>query len=138
MNTTHGRGDGLSDVDRAAAEVRRAERALTNRSKEAKAAGGATLSQTLAAVRPVVVGVVAVAGVVWLVSLLRRSRRRSVFEGAPRPPSVLAEVARTAALSLASTAARRLGDRFFAATDAAQSSPLGRAGAPRLPSPARP
>lgn len=112
----------MSDVDQAKRNVERAERLLSTRLHEAGVAGNRTLDQALSIARPLVVGAVAVAGVVWLVSLLRRPRRRALFAPPPARPSIMKEALRAATLSLASTAARHAGEHFLSAHEAARAS----------------
>jgi hypothetical protein len=131
-------GAPTNDVDKAKREVERAERLLSTRLHEAGVAGERTLEDALSLARPLVVGAVAVAGVVWLVSLLRRPRRRPLLAVAPARPSIMKEALRTVTLSLASTAARRVGEHFLLQQEAAQSSSPGHALPPRHPNPARP
>ena len=119
-----------SDVDAAKLEVARAERALSQSLHDASDAGVATLKHAAGVARPVLIGALAVVGFVWLVRNIRRGRQ----PGWRRPPaserSVLSEVTRAAALSLASTAARRLADRFLHEPSGMQSTPAGRASSP--------
>ncbi len=122
-----------NDVDRAKREVERAERLLSTRLQEAGVAGDRTLDHAMSLARPLVVGAVAVAGVVWFVSLFRRPRRRPLFESAPARPSIVKEALRTVTLSLAATAARRVGEHFLLPKDAAESTPAGRAVPPQHP-----
>jgi hypothetical protein len=114
-------------MDKAKREVERAERMLSTRLHEAGVAGDRTLDNALSLARPLVIGAVAVAGVVWLVSLFRRPRRRALFEPAPARPSIMKEALRTVTLSLASAAARRVGEHFLLGQEAADSTPAGRA-----------
>ena len=135
MNETirNGEVNGSNDLERAKVEVAQAEAALSKRLHEASVVGEATVKRAFALARPVLVGVVVLGGVVWIASMLRRPRRgggRSVSS----ERSVVSEVVRAAALSLASVTARRLGERWLAAPDAAQSISAGRAGAPQVPS----
>ena len=102
-------------------EVKRAENALSQRLEEAGVAGHATVEQALGLVRPLVISAVAAAGLVWLVSALRRPRRRGFVLPERTRPSVLNDALRAASLSLASAAARSLGQHLFATADAAQS-----------------
>jgi len=136
MTTTNGAR--RNDVDKAKRAVERAERLLSTRLQEAGAAGDRTLDSALSLAKPLVVGAVAVAGVVWLVSLFRRPRRRALFEPTPARPSIMKEALRTVTLSLASTAARRVGEHFLLPKEAAESSPAGRPVPPQRPTTARP
>ena len=135
MNETIRNGEVKSsnDLERAKVEVAQAEAALSKRLHEATVVGEATVKRAFALARPVLVGAVVIGGVVWIASMLRRSRH-----GGGRPisteRSVVAEVVRAAALSLASVAARRLGERWLSAPDATQSISAGRAGSPQVPS----
>ncbi|HTQ06710.1 MAG TPA: hypothetical protein VMI54_22795 [Polyangiaceae bacterium] len=127
-----------TDVDQAKREVEHAERMLSKRLHEAGVAGNRTLDRALSLGEPLLVGAVAVAGVVWLVSLLRRPRRRPLFETAPARPSIVKEALRAATLALASTAARRVGEHFLLAEAAPQSTSTGRKVPTQHPTPARP
>lgn len=131
-------GAPASDVDKAKREVERAERLLSTRLHEAGVAGDRTLDNALSLAKPLIVGAVAVAGVVWLVSVLRRPRRRPLFAAPAARPSILKEALRTATLSIASTAARRVGEHFLLAQEAADSSPAGRSLPPQHSTTARP
>src|SRR3954470_24176725 len=111
-------------------DVTRAERALSRRLTEAGAAGQATVSRALSLVRRIVVGAVAVAGLVWLVSALRRPRRRGFVPPRYKRPFLMNEALRAASLSLASAAARHLGEKLFADNERTQSTPTGRAAPP--------
>lgn len=137
MTTTNGART-PKGVAKAKREVEHAERVLSERLHEAGAAGERTLDQALSMARPVVVGAVAVAGAVWLVSLLRRPRRRPIFERAPARPSIMKEVLRTVTLSLAATAARRVGEHLLLGKETAELPPPGRAVPPQHPTTARP
>ncbi len=134
MKTNGARG---SDVDEAKREVERAERLLSTRLLEAGVAGNRTLDRALSLARPLIVGAVAVAGVVWLVSALRRPRRRAWLEPAPARPSLLKEALRAAALSLASTGARHIGEHFLLASATTPSSSTERTAPPQYPPTAR-
>jgi len=134
MNETIRNGEVKSsnDLERAKVEVAQAEAALSKRLHEASVVGEATVKRAFALARPVLVGAVVLGGVLWIASMLRRSRRgggRSV----PSERSVVSEVVRAAALSLASVTARRLGERWLASPDTAQSISAGRAGSPQVP-----
>ena len=135
MNETIRNGEikGDNELDRAKSEVAQAEAALSERLHEATAIGEATMKRAFALARPVLIGAVVIGGVVWIASMFRRSRKSG---GRPvsTERSVVAEVVRAAALSLASVTARRLGERLLEAPDATQSIPTGRAGSPRVPS----
>lgn len=103
-----------NDVDSARRNVARAEARLSNRWRAAKLAGEKTVDKAFSVGRPVLIGAVAVGGVAWLVSTLtHRGRAKVRRASAPTEPSLLGEVARAAALALASTAARRLAERWF-------------------------
>jgi hypothetical protein len=138
MNETVQNGEikSSNDLERAKDEVAQAEAALSDRLHEATAVGEATMKRAFAVARPVLVGAALIGGAVWIASMFRRSRR-----GGERPVmvqrSVVAEVVRAAALSLASVAARRLGERLLAAPNATQSISAGRAGSPHTSSHAR-
>lgn len=112
-------------------DVNRAERALSRRLEEAGAAGQATVDRALSLVRPVVIGAVAVAGLVWLVSTLRRPRRRAFVPAPYKRPFLMNEALRAASISLASAAARHLGEQLFAKSEQTQSTSTGRAVPPR-------
>src|SRR5689334_16940842 len=84
-------------------EVARAERQLSHRLGEATAAGEATVKRAFAVAKPALIGIAVAAGVVWVVSLLRRPRRRAASN--PSEPSIIKEAVRAAALGLASAAA---------------------------------
>jgi hypothetical protein len=130
MNRHAGTGS-WSSVHTAKQNVAQAERALSHRLEEAGVAGQATIDHALSLVRPLVIGAVAAAGLVWLVSALRRPRRRGFVARQRTRPSVMNEALRAAGLTLASAAARRLGEHLFSTADAAQSTPAGRAVPPR-------
>jgi hypothetical protein len=116
---------GWNEVDDAKRDVQRAERQLSHRLEEAGLAGHATVERALSLVKPIVVGVVAVAGLAWLFSALRRPPRRILALPTPSRPTVFGEALRAASLALATTAARRLGEHWFAPEDAAPSMPAG-------------
>ena len=118
-------------VDAAKRDVEQAERMLSHRLEEAGLAGHATVDRAFSLVRPLVIGAVAAAGLVWFVSALRRPRRRGFVLPEPSRPSVVGEALRTASVSLAAAAARRLAEHWFASHLAAQSTPAGRAVPPR-------
>ena len=138
MNGTIRNGEGKSsnDVERAKVEVAQAEAALSKRLHEATVVGEATMKRAFALARPVLVGAVVLGGLVWITSMIRRSRR-----GRGRPVStersVVSEVVRAAAISLASVTARRLSERLLAAPDATQSISAGRVASPQMPSSTR-
>lgn len=119
-----------NEFDAAKLEVARAERALSQSLHEASDAGVATIKRAAVVARPVLLGAAAVVGIVWIVRSIRGARQ----SGWRRPPrserSVLAEVTRAAALSLASAAARRLADRLLHDPTGMQSTSAGRAGSP--------
>jgi hypothetical protein len=136
MNEATGNGEpnSSSELDRAEREVAQAEAALSHRLSEAKTVGEETLKRALSVAKPVLIGVAVVGGLVWIVSMLRRSnssRMRPMAAVTER--SVAAEVVRTAALSLASVAARRVAERYLASPDLIQSISTGRAGSPQAP-----
>lgn len=106
-------------------DVQQAEQALSHRLEEAGVAGHATVEQAVSLVRPLVVGAVATAGLVWLVSALRRPRRRGFVLPERTRPSFLNEALRAASLSLASAAARNLGEHLFGVAASAQSTRRG-------------
>lgn len=110
----HAGSEPWSSVNAAKRDVERAERMLSHRLEEAGIAGHATVERALSLVRPVVFGAIAAAGLVWLVSSLRRTRRRGFVLPEASRPSVMHEAVRAATLSLASMAARRIGERWFA------------------------
>ena len=118
-------------VHTAKRDVDQAGQNLSHRLEEAGLAGQATVDHALSLVRPLVIGAVAAAGLVWLVSALRRPRRRGFVPPERTRPSVVNEAFRAAGLTLASAAARRLGEHLFATTAATQSTPAGRAVPPR-------
>jgi hypothetical protein len=122
-----------SDVNQAKREVARAERLLSTRLHEAGRAGDRTLTHALSVARPLLIGAATVAGVVWLVSLLRRPRRQAFLPPAPVRPSIVKEAFRAAALSLATSAAHRMGEHFLLGANAAQSTSTGRAAPPQQP-----
>lgn len=130
MNRHAGTG-AWNELQAAKRDVSRAEHALSQRLAEAGVAGQATVDRALALVRPLVIGAVAVAGVVWLVSALRRPRRRAFVPPASRRPLLMNEALRAASLSLVTAAARQLGEHLFANTDTTQSTPSRRAVPPR-------
>jgi hypothetical protein len=113
-------------VDAAQRDVEKAERMLSHRLEEAGLAGHATVDRAFSLVRPLVIGAVAAAGLVWFVSALRRPRRRGFVLPEPSRPSVVGEALRTASLSLATAAARRLAEHWFAPHTAAPSPTVGR------------
>jgi hypothetical protein len=119
-----GNGHQSNELDVARREVARAERQFSHRLSEVSAAGEATMKRAVSLAKPVLVGVAVVGGVVWLASLLRRGSRGRA--PGPSQPSILREALRSAALSLAAAAARRVGEHFLAAN-----------GAPPLVSPGR-
>jgi hypothetical protein len=103
-----------TDLDAARRDVARAEARLSNRWRAAKVAGERSMGRALSLAKPVLIGAAVVGGVVFLVTSLSRRGRGSVRRTAiPTGPSLLSEVARAAALALASTAARRLADRYL-------------------------
>lgn len=127
----HARTEPWNAVHAAKRDVERAEQMLSHRLEEAGVAGHATVERALSLVRPVVIGAIAAAGLVWLVSSLRRPRRRAFVPAEPARPSVVREAMRAASLSLASIAARRIGEHLFAPHDAAQLTLAGRSVPPR-------
>jgi len=109
-----------TDLDAARRDVARAEARLSHRWRAAKVAGEKSVGRALSVARPVIIGVAVVGGVVWLVSRLTggsRSRRRYA---APSGPSLAGDLVRTAALAVASTAARRLAERYLAVPDSSE------------------
>ena len=125
--TPTGNGHQNAAVDTARREVARAESKFSSRLGEATAVGEASIERALSLAKPVLIGVAVVAGILWVASLFRRPRRR----WSPSEPSVLKEAARGAALSLASTAARRVGERLIAGTATPQWTSPGRAAPPQ-------
>lgn len=121
-----------NDVDAAKLEVARAERALAESLHDASDAGIATLERAVVVARPLLLGALAVLGVAVIVRSIRRTRQPAWRRPPPSERSVFAEVARAAALSLASTAARRLADRYLSDPTGMQSTSAGRAGSPHL------
>ncbi len=124
---------GTSELERAALDVKNAERALAHRVHEATALGEEKIKHAVAAARPVLIGVAVLAGLVVVASLLRRSSRSRGMLGRSPERSVLAEATRAAALALASVAARRLAERFLVAQPVPQLSPAGRTDPPQAP-----
>jgi hypothetical protein len=120
-----------NEVDAAKLEVARAERELSRSFHEISDAGMATLNRAKDLARPVLIGAAAVIGVVWLVRRIQRSREPAWRRPRSTERSVFGEVARAAALSLASTAARRLADHYLHDPAGTQSTPAGRASTPR-------
>jgi hypothetical protein len=120
-----------TDIHSAKREVARAKRALSSNMKQASAAGEATLSRVMAAARPALIGAAVAVGVVWVISMIRRSKRPRLQLPAESGRSVLGEVARSAVISLGTVAARRFAERALSGNHAVQSTPAGRAGAPR-------
>jgi hypothetical protein len=106
-------------------DVTKAERALSHRLAEAGVAGQAAMDRAVSLVRPVVLGAVAVAGLVWLVSALRRPRRRGFVRPRSERPLLMNEALRAASLSLASAAARHLRERLFADVAPTRATPAG-------------
>ena len=121
-----------NDVDAAKLEVARAERALADSLHDASDAGLATLERAVVVARPLLIGAAAVVGITWIVRSIRRARQPAWRRPPPSERSVLAEIARAAALSLASTAARRLADRYLSEPTGMQSTSAGRAGSPHF------
>jgi hypothetical protein len=106
--------DETTDLDTARRDVARAEARLSNRWRAAKVAGEKSVGRALSVARPVLIGVAAVGGMVWLVSRLTGgSRSRPRRYAAPTGPSLLGDMARAAALAFASTAARRLAETYL-------------------------
>jgi hypothetical protein len=101
-----------NDVDDAQREVERAERALSRSLHDASAIGKETMTRAFKIAKPVLIGVIAVGGVVWLVRRARRPKGRPWLDR-PSERSVLAEAARAATLSLASAAARRIATQWL-------------------------
>lgn len=103
-----------NDLDAARRDVARAEARLSSRWRAAKVAGQKTMGRAMTLAKPVLIGAAVVGGVALLVSSLSRRRRGSVRHSSiPSGPSLVSEVARAAALALASTAARRLAERYL-------------------------
>lgn len=100
-----------NDIAKAKLEVARAERALNDGVREVSLVGREGVKQALSVVKPALIAAVAVGGVVWIVTLVRRPRQIS-FEraGGPEKKSIVREALRTLALSLATAAARRIAD----------------------------
>jgi hypothetical protein len=115
-------------VTEAEAQVFRAEQDLSNRLQEATTAGKESAEKLLNAAKPALIGAAIVLGVVVVASLFRGSRRRSIWQR-PAQRSLFGEIARAAALSLASSAARNFGERYLSA--AAHTSPPGRLAPPQ-------
>jgi hypothetical protein len=136
MNETVRNGEVKSsnDVERAKVEVAQAEAALSKRLHEATVVGEATMKRAFALARPVLVGAAVLGGVIWIASMIRRSSRHGGGRAVSAERSVVSEVLRAAALSLASVTARRLGERFLTAPDATQSISAGRVASPQVPS----
>jgi len=132
MNDESASVSSVNDVDAAKLEVERAERALSRSLHEVSDAGVATLKRAAGVARPVLIGAAAVVGVVWIVRSIRRAGQPAWRRPPPTERSVLGEVLRAAALSLASTAARRLADRLIHEPRGMQSTSAGRAGAPHF------
>jgi hypothetical protein len=114
-----------TDLDAARRDVEQAGERLSSRWRAAKVAGERSVSKALSVGRPVIVGVVLVGGAAWLVSSLMRSKRRGFRAPPATERSVVAEMARAAALALASTAARRLAERYLVLPAAAEGTRAG-------------
>jgi hypothetical protein len=103
-----------TDLDAARHDVERAEARLSSRWRAAKVAGEKSVGRAMSLARPVLIGAAVIGGVALLVSSLRRGRRPSARHySVPTGPSLAADVARAVALALASTAARRLAERYL-------------------------
>jgi hypothetical protein len=106
--------DEPTDLDAARRDVARAEARLSNRWRAAKVAGEKSVGRAMSFAKPVLIGAAVVGGIALLVtSLSRRSRPIVRRVSVPTGPSLLSEVARAAALALASAAARRVAERYL-------------------------
>ncbi len=107
--------DDTTDLDSARRDVARAEERLSSRWRAAKVAGEKSVGRALSVARPVLIGVGVVGGVAWLVSrFVGGSRPKRRYAAPATGPSLVGEMARAAALALASTAARRLAEKYLA------------------------
>ncbi len=104
-----------TELDAARRDVARAEARLSSRWRAAKAAGEQSVGRALSVARPLLIGAVVVGGVTWVVTALVRGRRRGPRRSSgPVESSILKEMARAAALALASAAARRVAEHYIA------------------------
>lgn len=116
-----------TDLDTARHDVERAEARLSSRWRAAKVAGEKSVGRAMSLARPVLIGAAVIGGIALIVSsLTRRGRGSSRRYSMPTGPSLAADVARAAALALASTAARRLAERYLAVPTPSQSDLSGR------------
>jgi hypothetical protein len=115
-----------TDLDAARHDVERAEARLSSRWRAAKVAGEKSVGRAMSLARPVLIGAAVIGGIALIVSSLTRRGRGSSRRYSPTGPSLAADVARAAALALASTAARRLAERYLAVPTPSQSDLSGR------------
>jgi hypothetical protein len=98
------------DIAAAEREVAAADGALSASLHDASLAGRETAERVVSAVRPVVIGIGLLVGVMLAIRLLRRPGRERGFQRSS-PPFALSlgsELARSFAISMASTTGRRL------------------------------
>jgi hypothetical protein len=97
-------------------DVAHASRAFSASLNDASQAGVQTVTRAVARVRPVLICITLLGGAILTIKLLRRDRR-SISLRLPKDPArgrpLWAELARSAAITLASVAARRLAARWF-------------------------
>lgn len=138
--------NGANDVDAAKREVEAAERALSHNLKRASNLGKATVDRAKQKAKPVVIAAAVVVGVIWVVSRVRRARQPPLLKAlrkelreaqrlaAKEQHSALGDAARSAISALATTAARKLGERYINAA-LHQATPAGHPAAPQPEAP---
>lgn len=111
-DVSHHSGDSLDAAKKA---VERAEQKLSKDLSRVSEVGEATVDRFIEATRPLLIGAVLVAGAASVVTFIARAGKRSRVSSVSRERSLVKEMARTALLSLTAVAARRYGERLFAA-----------------------
>jgi hypothetical protein len=107
-------GDGDS-LDAAKKAVELAEEKLSKDLGRVSQVGEATVDRFIESARPILIAAAVIAGAASVAAFIVRAGRRPRASSPPREPSLAREMVRTALVSLAAVAARRYGERLFAA-----------------------
>lgn len=102
-------------LDAAKKAVERAEEKLSKDLNRVSQVGEATVDRFIESTRPLLIGAAVVAGAASIAAFVVRAGKRPRVSGGGREPSLAKEMVRAALVSLAAVAARRYGERLFAA-----------------------
>lgn len=126
--------DSDPDLEAAELEVKRAEAAFSETLQDASEAGRVVAQRMAKAAKPVLIGTAVLATLGIAVFALRSVRKPSPWRVRLQPPrpSIFSEVVRAAVISLAATAARRVGENYLLGAPAEQATPPGQTASPQL------